>query len=114
VARNLLFTGLERRTPTSLTTGNVPEYFPLASPSGSAAFQLPAQGLVFEELERELVRQALERTGGNQTRAAKLLGMTRDQIRYRIRKFSLGPTGDGGPRPEAAPEASPPQGEEGR
>jgi transcriptional regulator with GAF, ATPase, and Fis domain len=44
---------------------------------------------VFEELERELVVQALARTRGNQTRAAKLLGMTRDQIRYRIRKFSL-------------------------
>jgi two-component system, NtrC family, response regulator AtoC len=66
---------------TTLTT-NIPEPTPLP-------FELPAQGLVFEDLERELVRQALERTGGNQTRAAKLLGMTRDQIRYRIRKFSL-------------------------
>ena len=44
---------------------------------------------MFEELERELVRQALERTGGNQTHAARLLGMTRDQIRYRLRKFEL-------------------------
>ncbi len=55
----------------------------------SATFLLPTHGLVFEELERDLVRQALERTGGNQTRAARLLGMTRDQIRYRIRKFAL-------------------------
>ena len=55
----------------------------------NGAFRLPARGLVFEELERDLVRQALERTGGNQTRAARLLGMTRDQIRYRIRKFAL-------------------------
>jgi transcriptional regulator with GAF, ATPase, and Fis domain len=53
------------------------------------SFELPADGLVFEDLERELVRQALERTGFNQTRAAKLLGMTRDQIRYRVRKFGL-------------------------
>jgi two-component system response regulator AtoC len=52
-------------------------------------FRLPVQGLVFEELERELVRQALERAGGNQTRAALLLGMSRDQIRYRIQKFEL-------------------------
>jgi len=52
-------------------------------------FRLPARGLVFEDLERELVRQALERAGGNQTRAASLLGMTRDQIRYRIQKFQL-------------------------
>jgi DNA-binding NtrC family response regulator len=56
---------------------------------GSETFLLPAHGLVFEDLERDLVRQALERTGGNQTRAARLLGMTRDQIRYRIRKFAL-------------------------
>jgi DNA-binding NtrC family response regulator len=54
-------------------------------------FQLPAGGLVFEDLERELVRQALERAGGNQTRAGELLGMTRDQIRYRVQKFGLDP-----------------------
>jgi DNA-binding NtrC family response regulator len=53
------------------------------------AFQLPAEGLDFAELERDLVRQALERVGGNQTRAAKLLGMTRDQMRYRVDKFDL-------------------------
>jgi DNA-binding NtrC family response regulator len=52
-------------------------------------FLLPADGLVLEDLERDLLRQALERTGGNQTRAARLLGMTRDQVRYRIRKFAL-------------------------
>jgi DNA-binding protein Fis len=40
-------------------------------------------------LERDLVVQALERAGGNQTRAATLLGMNRDQIRYRIEKFGL-------------------------
>ena len=50
---------------------------------------LPEGGLVLEELERELVRQALEREGGNRTRAAKLLGLNRDQIRYRIEKFGL-------------------------
>ncbi len=48
---------------------------------------LPADGLDVEELERDLVRQALEKTGGNQSRAAQLLGMTRDQIRYRIEKY---------------------------
>ena len=52
-------------------------------------FRLPAEGVKFEELERDLVVQALERTGGNQTRAAALLGMNRDQIRYRIEKFGL-------------------------
>jgi DNA-binding protein Fis len=39
---------------------------------------------VFEDLERELVSQALARVGVNQTRAGALLGMTRDQIRCRV------------------------------
>ena len=52
-------------------------------------FRLPPGGVCFEDLERDLVIQALERTGGNQTRAATLLGMNRDQIRYRIQKFGL-------------------------
>jgi two-component system, NtrC family, response regulator AtoC len=50
---------------------------------------LPASGIDLEQLERSLVVQALERTGWNQTRAAALLGLNRDQIRYRIEKFHL-------------------------
>jgi two-component system, NtrC family, response regulator AtoC len=50
---------------------------------------LPAGGIKLDELERSLVVQALERTGWNQTRAATLLGLNRDQIRYRIEKFQL-------------------------
>jgi len=55
----------------------------------AGAFRLPPRGLVLEELERDLVAQALERSRGNRTRAAALLGMNRDQIRYRIEKFHL-------------------------
>jgi DNA-binding NtrC family response regulator len=51
--------------------------------------ELPASGIDLEQLERSLVVQALERTGWNQTRAAALLGLNRDQIRYRIEKFHL-------------------------
>jgi DNA-binding NtrC family response regulator len=51
--------------------------------------ELPAAGIDLEQLERSLVVQALERTGWNQTRAAALLGLNRDQIRYRIEKFHL-------------------------
>jgi DNA-binding NtrC family response regulator len=50
---------------------------------------LPASGINLERLERNLVVQALQRTGGNQTRAATLLGLNRDQVRYRIEKFGL-------------------------
>ena len=53
------------------------------------SFRLPAEGVNLEEVERQLVVQALERAGGNQTHAAQLLGINRDQVRYRIEKFSL-------------------------
>src|SRR4030095_13349871 len=58
-------------------------------PAAAGAFRLRAEGVQFEDVERDLVVQALQRTGGNQTRAAALLGMNRDQIRYRIEKFGL-------------------------
>jgi DNA-binding NtrC family response regulator len=60
--------------------------------SSSNGFDLPAAGVNLEEVERSLVVQALRRSNGNQTKAATLLGMNRDQIRYRIEKFSLGET----------------------
>jgi transcriptional regulator with GAF, ATPase, and Fis domain len=58
--------------------------------TGSAQqFQLPAGGVNLEEVERQLLVQALERTKGNQTHAGQLLGINRDQVRYRIEKFGL-------------------------
>ena len=53
------------------------------------AFRLPPTGLDLAALERELLSQALAMSGNNQTRAAALLGLTRDQIRYRLAKFEL-------------------------
>jgi two-component system response regulator AtoC len=55
----------------------------------AATFRLPPEGVNLEEVERQLVVQALKRCGGNQTRAGRLLGINRDQIRYRIEKFGL-------------------------
>ena len=48
---------------------------------------LPSDGLSLEEVEMSLVRQALERSGGNQTKAAELLDISRDQLRYRMKKL---------------------------
>jgi DNA-binding NtrC family response regulator len=47
---------------------------------------LPAEGIPLESVEFELARQAIERTGGNLTRASKLLDISRDQLRYKLRK----------------------------
>ncbi|ANM29117.1 hypothetical protein ABI59_05150 [Acidobacteria bacterium Mor1] len=63
--------------------------FQILAPSMDTDFRLPPAGIDFEQLEKQLVIQALQRSGGNQTKAAKLLGMNRDQIRYRIEKFGL-------------------------
>ena len=57
----------------------------------SAQFRLPAEGVNLDEVERQLLTQALERAGGSQSRAAQLLGINRDQVRYRIEKFGLKP-----------------------
>jgi DNA-binding NtrC family response regulator len=58
------------------------------APAGNG-FTLPAEGTSLEELELSLVRQAMERSGGNQTRAAELLGISRDQLRYRLKKLDV-------------------------
>ena len=55
-----------------------------------AEFKLPAEGISLDEVERQLLVQALERSGGNQSHAGQLLGINRDQVRYRIEKFGLG------------------------
>jgi transcriptional regulator with GAF, ATPase, and Fis domain len=68
------------------------DLFPLTASPGarlSERIELPPAGIDLEQLERSLVVQALERSGWNQTRAAALLGLNRDQIRYRIEKFKL-------------------------
>jgi len=53
-------------------------------------FVLPAEGIDFESLESQLLRQALQRANGNKSRAARLLGLTRDTFLYRLKKFSIG------------------------
>ena len=51
------------------------------------SFVLPDGGISLDEAELSFVRQAIERSGGNQTKAAKLLGISRDQLRYRLQKL---------------------------
>jgi DNA-binding NtrC family response regulator len=89
VERALLITDREMLSPLEF------DLRPTGAPGEGAqrVMTLPPDGVNFEELERDLVIQALERTGGNQTRAAVLLGMKRDQIRYRVEKFGLVRTG---------------------
>ena len=50
---------------------------------------LPPGGVDLQEVEEQLVRQALQRANNNQSKAARLLRISRDQLRYRMEKFNL-------------------------
>jgi len=55
----------------------------------AATFALPEDGIRLDEVEQQLIRQALERTRGNRSRAARLLGLTRDTLLYRLKKYAI-------------------------
>lgn len=55
-------------------------------------FALPPGGVAIDEVERILVIQALERTNWDKSKAARLLGISRDQLNYRVKKFNLSAT----------------------
>ncbi|MED5369406.1 MAG: sigma-54 dependent transcriptional regulator [Myxococcota bacterium] len=56
----------------------------------SVPFLLPEEGVNLDELERSLLQQAMDRTEGNQSAAARLLGISRYALRYRLEKHKLG------------------------
>ena len=57
--------------------------------SPTAVTEIPTDGLSLEDNERSLLARALEKTNGNQTQAARLLRITRDTLRYKMKKFNL-------------------------
>jgi DNA-binding NtrC family response regulator len=65
------------------------DFATLSRNTSSAPFRLPPEGVNLEAVERQLPVQALERAGGNQAQAGCLLGINRDQVRYRIEKFGI-------------------------
>ncbi len=67
--------------PADMVAGDDP-----GTAGSSSFFHLPAEGIPLETVEFELARQAMARTGGNLTRAAKLLDISRDQLRYKLKK----------------------------
>jgi DNA-binding NtrC family response regulator len=60
------------------------------APSGDVYIDFPDTGMSLEAVERALLVRALEKAGGNQSAAARLLGVSRDTLRYRMEKFGLG------------------------
>jgi DNA-binding NtrC family response regulator len=65
----------------------------LRLPRGAVDVELPEGGIDLRELERSLIARALERTAGNVSRAARLLGLSRRTLQYRIAKLQGAPSG---------------------
>jgi transcriptional regulator with PAS, ATPase and Fis domain len=74
------------------------EYAAPASSTPKAVVAEPKAGATLEETERRMLMDALDKTGWNQTRAAMLLGISRDTLRYKVKKYNL-------PRPTGTAEA---------
>jgi DNA-binding NtrC family response regulator len=53
------------------------------------AFRLPSGGIILADVEKMLIRQALEQSHQNKSQAAKLLGLSRTQLRTRMRHYGL-------------------------
>jgi DNA-binding NtrC family response regulator len=81
-----------------------PEAAAASEAGGAHPFRLPAQGINLEEVERDFILQAMERSGGVIARAAKLLGLTYRTLQYRLEKFQIRREGGEGVPPPEAPE----------
>lgn len=80
----ILFCGKE------IDMANLPqELRSYTSPASAFPFSLPSKGIKLEQVEVDLIHQALQSTSGNKSRAARLLGLTRDTFLYRLKKYSI-------------------------
>jgi PAS domain S-box-containing protein len=89
IERAMILEDSSQITPASLplSINQNREHAPIPTPFLGASF--PEDGVSLEENERRLLVQALEKTAGNQTQAARLLRITRDTLRYKMKKFNL-------------------------
>jgi DNA-binding NtrC family response regulator len=61
----------------------------VASPSALFDIKIPSHGVNFEEVERQLIRLAMRHCNNNASAAARFLRMTRETLRYRLKKFGI-------------------------
>jgi DNA-binding NtrC family response regulator len=71
--------------PREIVGGKMPE----GGEGGITTFVLPEEGVDVEDVEKGLIEQALNRSGNNRAKAARLLNMTYDTLRYKIKKYKL-------------------------
>jgi transcriptional regulator with PAS, ATPase and Fis domain len=73
----------------TIDIGNLPVEITSTPSSTTHGFSLPEKGIDLEILEKDLICQALNRTNGNRSKSARLLGISRDTMLYRINKHNL-------------------------
>jgi DNA-binding NtrC family response regulator len=93
--RNVIERTLILEEASEILPDHLPDELSLGKGAASLApgLKLPAGGVNLEELEKDLILQALTQARGNKTKAATLLGMSRDTLRYRLDKYELGEGG---------------------
>ena len=72
----------------TINAENLPMEMTTEQKVSSNPFTLPDGGVVLEQLEAQLIHQALEKSQGNQSKAARFLGLTRSALLYRLNKYS--------------------------
>ncbi|MCL5270297.1 MAG: sigma-54 dependent transcriptional regulator [bacterium] len=78
-----------RAHPDRITADDLLRFGPAAAGGDVTLYEIPDEGIVFADLEKRLIVSALHKAGNNQTRAAKLLGLSRQQLIYRMQKHDL-------------------------
>jgi two-component system, NtrC family, response regulator AtoC len=89
IERTLIISSSKLIETRDLPPGLLKPYESDSKSFGKNTFLLPEEGIDLETLEKDLILQALERTADNQTRAARLLGISRHTLLYRMEKYQL-------------------------
>ena len=87
IERAVALTAAEMIGPEDIRLDLSPARTPAAPPGGAAAF--PPPGTSLEAWEDEMIREALRRSNGNKSQAARLLGLSRNALRYRLSKLGV-------------------------
>lgn len=64
-------------------------YFTTKTKEEIESFSISIKGSSLSEMEKQAIINALQKTTNNQTKAANLLGISRDTLRYRLKKYKL-------------------------
>jgi len=86
IERAMIFIESDTIESESLTISNQFGRLPL---DGTQQFTIPPGGISLEDVERQLITSALKQAGNNKSKAARLIGLTRDTLRYRLEKYDL-------------------------